>query len=143
MNLDRVVGRRGLLLTAFLLYVALSNAWGVYRSLDIYLDLVSHHDPNAPHWPFLLLGILSGCAVIGVLGLWRLKKWGLFLYLACWASALGIGIFVGVPFRGHLLSLANVVLLCLFLAPKRDLLRYEREVLDDPGRETLETDSRS
>jgi hypothetical protein len=106
---DRIAGRRGLWLTAYLVYVALSNAWGVFRSLDIYWDLVSHHDPNVPHWPFLALGILSAFAV--------------FLYLICWASALGIGIFLGVPFRTHLLSLVNVVLLYLFLAPRRDLLR--------------------
>lgn len=123
MILDRVAGQRGLLLTAFLLYIALSNAWGVYRSLDVYWDLVSHHAPNVPHWPFLVLGILSGCAVIGVAGLWRLKKWGLSLYLVCWASALGIGVFLGVPFRTHLLSLVNVALLSLFLMPRRDLLR--------------------
>jgi len=110
-------------LTAYLVYVALSNAWGVFRSLDTYWDLVSHHAPNVPHWPFLALGVVSGIAVIGVVGLWLLKKWGLFLYLICWTSALGIGIFLGVPFRAHLLSLVNVVLLYLFLEPRRDLLR--------------------
>lgn len=46
-----------------------------------------------------------------------------FLYLICWASALGVSVFLGVPFRTYLLSLVNVVLLYLFLAPRRDLLR--------------------
>jgi len=120
---DRREGERGAWLTVYLVYIALSNAWGTFRSLDIYWDLVSHRAPNVPHWPFLALGILSSFAIIGVVGLWLWKRWGLFLYLVCWASALGVNIFLGVPFRTCLLSLVNVTLLYVFLWPKRDLLQ--------------------
>lgn len=123
MTPDRRAGARGAWLTAYLVYIALSNAWGVYRSLDIYWDLVSHHAPNVPHWPFLALGILSSFAIIGVVGLWLSKRWGLFLYLACWGAALGVNIFLGVPFWTYLLSLVNVALLYAFLRPRWDFLQ--------------------
>lgn len=119
---DRRAGERGSWLTAWLVYIALSNAWGTYRSLDMYWNLVSHRAPNVPHWPFLALGILSSFAIIGVVGLWLWKKWGLFLYLACWASALGVNIFLGVPLWTYLLSLVNVALLYMFLRPRWNLL---------------------
>ena len=119
---DRRAGERGAWLTTWLVYIALSNAWGTYRSLDTYWNLVSHRAPNIPHWPFLTLGILSSFAIIGVVGLWLWKKWGLFLYLACWASALGVNIFLGVPLWTYLLSLVNVALLYMFLRPRWNLL---------------------
>jgi len=120
---DRRVGVRGAWLTAYLAYIGLSNAWGTFRSLDVYWNLVSHRAPNVPHWPFLALGILSSFAIIGVVGLWLWKKWGLLLYLCCWASALGLNIFLGVPFWTYFLSLVNVALLYVFLRPKWDLLQ--------------------
>ena len=123
MTPDRRAEGRGPWLTAYLAYIALSNAWGVFRSLDVYWDLVSHRAPNVPHWPFLALGILSGFAIIGVVGLWLWKRWGLFLYLVCWASALGVNIFLGAPSWTHLLSLVNVALLYAFLRPRWDLLQ--------------------
>jgi hypothetical protein len=123
MVLDRKERKRGIWLTAGLVYIALSNAWGTFRSLDVYWDLVSHRAPNVPHWPFLTLGILSSIAIIGVVGLWLWKRWGLLVYLACWASALGVNIFLGVPFWTYVLSLANVALLYVFLQPKWDLLQ--------------------
>ena len=123
MVLDRKERKRGAWLTAWLVYIALSNAWGTFRSLDVYWDLVSHRAPNIPHWPFLTLGILSSIAIIGVLGLWLWKRWGLFLYLACWVSALSVNIFLGVPFWTYVLSVANVALLYVFLQPKWDLLQ--------------------
>ena len=118
----RWTGKRGPWLTLGLTYIALSNAWWAYRSLNTYWDLVSHHDPRTPHWPFLALGILSVVAIVGVLGLWLLRKWGLFLYLVCWAAAFGVSIFLRVPLRMYLLSLVNVLLLYVFLWPRRDVL---------------------
>jgi len=123
MVLKRIAGERGGWLTAFLVYAALSNAWWAYRAFRVYEDLVSHRAPRVPHWPYLVLGILSALAVLAVVGLWRLRRWGLVLYLVCWAAALGIGVYLGVPFLSHLLSLVNVFLLYLFVAPRRDLLR--------------------
>jgi hypothetical protein len=120
--INRLTGRRGPWLTLGLIYIGLSNIWWAYRSVDVYWDLVSHRDPNLPHWPFLALGILSAVAVVGVLGLWFLKKWGLLVYLACWAAVLGVNIFLRLPFLAYLLSLANLLVLYLFLWPRRDLL---------------------
>ena len=115
---DRTTRNRGPWLTAYLVYVALSNAWGAFRALDRYWVLVSHRAPNVPHWPYLVLGILSVLAIAGVVGIWLWKKWGLLLYLTCWASALAVNIFLGVPIWSYLLSLANVALLYIFLRPK-------------------------
>ena len=117
-----LMARRGPWLTLGLTYIGISNAWWVYRSLWTYWDLVSHHDPNSLHWPFLALGVLSGIAVIGVVGLWFLRKWGLLVYLACWAAAQGVNIILKLPFRAYLLSLANLLVLYLFLWPRRDRL---------------------
>lgn len=123
MNVRGTTGRRGVWLTVFLLYAAFSNAWGAYRAIAVYRDLVSHRDPNLPHWPFLVLAILSGLAVAAIVGLWRLRVWGLILYLICWGAALGIGIFLNVPFSTHLWSLLNVGLLLFFVVPKWEALR--------------------
>jgi len=119
---DRWAGKRGPWLTLGLTYIALSNAWLSFRMIDTYWDLVSHRAPGGPHWPFLALGILSGAAVVGVVGLWLLRKWGLFLYLTCWIAALGAGIFLRLPLRSYILSLCNLLLLYVFLWPRRDLL---------------------
>jgi len=70
-----------------------------------------------------LLGILSILAIAGVVGVWLLRKWGLYLYLVCWASALAANVFLGVPVWTYLLILANVVLLYAFLRPKWSLLQ--------------------
>jgi len=120
---NRWLGRRGFWLTLYLAYAAFSNAWWTYRALETYWDLVSHHDPRGPHWPFLLLGILSALAVIGVVGLWFLRKWGLYLFLLCWAAAVGVGIFLRLPPLAHLLNLVTLVLLYLFVRPRRDQLQ--------------------
>lgn len=119
---DRLTGKRGPWLTVGLVYIALSNAWWAYRSLETYWDLVSHRAPLYPHWPFLALGFLSGVAVVGVVGLWFLRKWGVLIYLACWVAAVGVSIFLKLPFRAYLLSLANLLVLYLFLWPRRELL---------------------
>jgi len=120
--LDCLVGKRGPWLTLGLTYIGLSNVWWAYRFVDTHWDLVSHHDPRLPHWPFLALGVLSGIAVFGVLGLWLMRTWGLFLYLACWLAALGVSIYLRLPFRAYLFSFANLLVLYMFLWPRRDLL---------------------
>jgi hypothetical protein len=120
---NRFTGERGWWLTFGLMYIALSNAWWCYRALNTYWDLVSHRDPRFAHWPFLLLGILSAIAVLGVVGLWLLRKWGLYLYLVCWVAAVGVGFYLRITWLGHLLSLVNVLVLYVFLWPRRDELR--------------------
>lgn len=119
---DHVARNRGPWLAAYLAYIGLSNAWGAYRMLDRYWVLVSHRAPNIPHWPYLVLGILSALAIVGVAGIWLWKRWGLFLYLFCWVSALALNIFLGTPIWTHLLSLVNVGLLYALLRSKWNLL---------------------
>ena len=123
MSVNRWTGERGPCLTLGLIYIGLSNAWWAYRSMVTYWDLVSHRAPNVAHWPSLTLAILSAVAVAGIVGLWLLRRWGLVVYLACWAAAIGVNIFLRLPFRAYLLSLANLLLLYLFLWPRRQLLK--------------------
>ena len=123
MTTNSEVRNRGMLLTAYLVYIALSNAWWAYRAFDHYWLLVSHSAPNVPHWPYLVLGIVSIAAVAAVVAIWSWKQWGLFLYLFCWAGAIGMNAFLGVPTWAYILSIANMALLCAFLRPKWQLLR--------------------
>jgi len=117
-NADQGSRKRGILLTAYLLYIVFSNGWNAFRAFAIYHDLVSHRDPNFLHWPFLVLGILSGMAAIAVIGIWFWRKWGLWAYLACWTAAFGFSAFLGVPFWSYLLLLSNVALLYVLLHPR-------------------------
>jgi len=135
---NRSTGRRGLWLALCLIYTGLSNVWRTYRFPGIYLDLVSHHDPHVPRWPFLLLGILSAIAMSGIIGLWYIRTWGVYLYLACWAGALAASIALHVSPTPHLLSLVGLVSLCVVLRPERGQLlqrtvpghKVRRAVLD-------------
>jgi len=117
-NPEHTARKRGVLLSAYLFYIFASNAWGTYRALTIYRDLVIHRDPNLLHWPFLVLGILSAAAVIGIVGIWLWKKWGVWAYVACWAAAFGLNAFLGVTFWSYVLLLSNVALLYTFLNPR-------------------------
>jgi len=120
-NSDRDGRKRGVWLVAYLLYIAFANAWGSFRAFVIYRDLVVHRDPNLLHWPFLLLGILSAGAVIGVVGIWFWRKWGAWAYAACWAIAFGLSAYLGVPFWSYVLLLSQIALLYALLQPRWDL----------------------
>ena len=120
---DQGSRKRGGVLTAYLLYIGFSNGWNAYRAFAIYHDLVSHRAPNPPHWPFLLLGILSAIAAIAVVGIWFWRRWGLWVYLTCWAIAFGLNAFLGVPFWSYVLLLSNVALLYALLRPRRESFR--------------------
>jgi len=123
MTASSEVRDKGILLTVYLVYITLSNAWWAYRAFDRYWLLVSHSATNVPHWPYLVLGIVSVAAAAGVAAIWFWKRWGVFLYLLCWASAIGMNAFLGAPAWSYLLSIANVALLYAFLRPKWALLQ--------------------
>jgi len=123
MTPNRAIWNRAPWLTAYLLYIGLSNAWGAYRALDRYWVLVSHRAPNVPHWPYLVLGILSVLAITGIVGIWLWKKWGLFLYVFCWVTALALNMFLGSPLWSYLLSFVNLGLLYALLRPKWNFLQ--------------------
>lgn len=73
--------RNGWFVAALLLlaWFALSGAWGTYRFLETYQDLVSHYDSRfRPHWQFLALAavaaLLTICSLIGMAVVWRLWR---------------------------------------------------------------------
>jgi len=122
MHGDQRRRRRGVWLSIVLMYVALSNAWWAYRSITTYWDLVSHHDPRTPHWPFLAMGILSVLAVGGAVGLWMMRRWGFYLYVACWAAVVVVTMVLRLPLQAYLLSVVSVLLLGFSIWPRRDEL---------------------
>lgn len=115
MPLDRNERKRSGPLTVVLAYIAFSNAWGAYRSIEIYWDLVSHSDPRFPHWPFLAIGILAIFSFVGVVGLWFWKKWGFFLLCISSVAALSVSIFLGVPIWVPLLGFTSLGILYALL----------------------------
>ncbi len=113
---------RGWLLSAWLIYVALSNLWTAYRSFEVYRDLVAHADPRFPHWPFLVLALLALVNILAVVGLWFWKRWGFVLFCAVTAPGLGLNIYLGVSMGTLLLSMIGVVIMLAIFVPKWRLL---------------------
>ena len=115
---------RGGWLTAFLIYLALSNAWWTYRYAETYQDLVSHADPRFPHWPFLALAILAGLNIVGVIGLWFWQRWGLLLLGAVAVAAVAVNLALNVPVWTSLgLGLISLGILVALVRPKWALFR--------------------
>lgn len=114
---------RGFGLAAYLVYIGFCNGWNAFRAFAIYRDLVVHHAPNPPHWLFLVLGLLSASAVIGVGAIWLWRKWGVWAYVACWIVAFGLSAFIGVPFWSYLLLLSSIALLYVLIRSRWELFR--------------------
>ncbi len=78
---QRTAKKRSTLLNILLGYFIVGNLYVAYRNAEIYWDLVSHSDPNQPHWPFLAFSILSVVVIISIIGLWFWKRWGFYLFV--------------------------------------------------------------
>jgi Predicted membrane protein (DUF2127) len=109
---------RGWLLSAWLIYVALSHLWTAYRSFEVYRDLVAHADPRFPHWPFLVLAVLALVNVLAVVGLWFWKRWGSVLFCVVTLAGLGVNIYLGVSVGRLLLSMIGVAITLAIFVPK-------------------------
>jgi hypothetical protein len=91
-HLKRTVREKGTILKVLLIYFVIGNIYIAYRNAEIYWDLVSHSDPNLPHWPFLAFSILSVIVVVSIIGLWFWKKWGFYLFIVAQVLSVFVGI---------------------------------------------------
>jgi hypothetical protein len=83
---------RGIGLTIWLALLVIQSALGIYLILDL------NNRPDDPSRPYLLaaLFILSAAKLIGVLGIWLWKRWGLYTYAV---SVIGMAI-IGLMLTG-------------------------------------------
>jgi hypothetical protein len=67
---------RGIGLTIWLALLVIQSALGIFLILDL------NNRPDDPARPYLLaaLFILSAAKLVGVLGIWLWKRWGLYIY---------------------------------------------------------------
>jgi hypothetical protein len=86
--------RRSTLLNLLLGYFVVGNLYVAYRNAEIYWDLVSHSDPNLPHWPFLAFSILSVIVIVSIIGLWFWKKWGFYLFIIAQIASVFVALFL-------------------------------------------------
>lgn len=118
--------QRGWALTAWLIFVALTNAWTVYRYYVIIEDYVSHSDPRFTgtlQWALPLLGVLAAVNIVAVILLWYWRKIGLYIFAATSITALGINMLLGVPLLTSLLGLGGLLILWLLLRERWSAFR--------------------
>ena len=88
--------RRGGCLTTWLIFMSLSSVFLLYDFLSTYSDLERHDDPTLPHWPFLVLALLCVNQMIGIIGLFLWRKWGLYLVILSGLGSLATNLAFGV-----------------------------------------------
>jgi hypothetical protein len=88
---------RGTGLTIWLVLLVIQSALGIVLILDL------NNRPEDPSRPYLLaaLFILSAAKLVGVLGIWLWRRWGLFAYAG---AVLGIAI-IGLTLTGTALMI--------------------------------------
>lgn len=88
---------RGMGLTIWLVLLVIQSALGIILILDL------TNRPEDPSRPYLLaaLFVFSAAKLVGVLGIWLWKRWGLFAYAG---AVLGIAI-IGLVLTGTALMI--------------------------------------
>lgn len=112
---------RGPLLTIWLIFMALANAWTVYRYITIIEDFVSHSDPlftGTLEWALPLLVVLAAANLVAVVLLWLWRKIGLYIFAATSAVALVINLLLGIPLLTSLIGLIGLAILWALLRPR-------------------------
>jgi len=108
-------------LSILLAVVFALNALGLLRGLAT-RDVVMH---EIPKFTPLLFGLWTGAqaaAVLGAIGLWLLRRWGLYLLAASWAVATFVDVRLGAT--GHAILVTGMFwLVVLFVRPVRAALR--------------------
>ncbi len=109
---------RGWLLTGWLIYLILSNAWWAYRYYLTIDDYVRHHDPRYEAPLTWALPLLLGLALVNIVAallmlLWR--KVGFYIFLTIAIVAFVVNLIVGVEFTMMLVGLGGIVILWMLL----------------------------
>lgn len=112
---------RPLTLSILLIVVFVLNALGLARGLAT-RDVVMH---EIPKFTPLLFGLWTGAqaaAVLGAIGLWLLRRGGLYLLAASWAVSTFVDVRLGATAHAILVT-GMFWLVVLFVRPVRAALR--------------------
>jgi hypothetical protein len=114
---------RGVVLTGWLGFMLLANAWTVYRYVTIIQDYLDHSDPRFTgnlQWGLYALLALAAINILCVIGLFFWKKLGLYGFAATSVVALVINVIVGVPLTTSLVGLVGIGILWALVQSKWD-----------------------
>ena len=83
-------GTRGALLTFLLVLFGIFTAMATAMNFFMVEDLISHYPGASTERRAMVFGLagLGVVSLIGMAGMWMLRKWGLYVYLAA-----GLGVF--------------------------------------------------
>ena len=118
MNESAIKPGRGSLLAVWLAFMALANAWTVYRYYTIIDDFVRHHDPrftDTLQWALPLLAILAALNIVAVVLLWFWRKIGFYIFVLTSFVSLVINLTLKVPLGSLLLGLIGLIVLWALL----------------------------
>jgi hypothetical protein len=112
---------RGWLLTGWLIFMFIANAYTLFTYATTIQDWLSHSDPRWDQfgWAFVVFAIGAALNVIATIALWRWKIWGLYLFAATSIIALILNIIVGVPIIAALLGLVGFVIVYVLVNQRR------------------------
>jgi hypothetical protein len=107
------------MLSGWLILLVVGNTWIAYRYFAIIQDFVEHRDPRFTgnlQWGLPTLTALALLDLVFVAGMWWLRKWGLYGYMAVQAIALVISLTLGVQFPTLLIPCGGLAILGVLIA---------------------------
>ncbi|MAS32480.1 MAG: hypothetical protein CL610_00650 [Anaerolineaceae bacterium] len=112
---------RGRALTVWLILMALTNAWAIYRYIVILEDFISHSDPQFTvilQWALPLMAIVALINIVGVIFLWRWRRLGFYVLVATTTITLTVNLMLNVPVATSILGLVGLLILWALLRPR-------------------------
>ena len=104
---------RGILLSGFLLLSAALSIYGLVSNGQLLFSLSG--DPN--FWFLANVVALSAVRLVAVSLIWFWRLWVFYLFAACTAITVVLGLLAGVPWFTSVLGVLGVVILYLLLRP--------------------------
>jgi hypothetical protein len=110
--------KRGWVLSGWLIFMVVANAWTVFNYIGIINDFVQHSDPRftgVVQWSFPLLAVLGVVNVGAAIALWTWRPVGLYIFAATSVIALIINLMLNVPIQASLLGLGGLLIVWLLV----------------------------